>query len=128
MTRFDASAGSEVVGPTRPRPAGHPTGPSSAPVHRASDDPPAQLLVEPAHEGGERDAHRDAEGAGLDQVQPPLAALSLADEPLRLSQPSGQLLLGQARVPPGLAEASEEDLVLPREDRLVHAAVTPAAP
>jgi len=62
-------------------------------------------------EGGERHPHRDAEGAGLDQVQAPLAALALADERLGLAQPLGELDLRQAGAAAGVEKALEEDLV-----------------
>jgi hypothetical protein len=51
----------------------------------------------------------------LHHIQPPLAALALAHERLRLPQPLGDLLLAQARLLPQLAQQADEDPIVARE-------------
>jgi len=72
----------------------------------------ADFRIERRDELGERHSHRDAEGTGLNEVQPPFPSLALVDERLCLAQPLGELVLRHARTVPGVAEASEEDLVV----------------
>jgi hypothetical protein len=61
-----------------------------------------------------------AEGLDLNKIQPPFAALTLADVGLRGSQPFRQLHLAQIGVFPQFSQQPDEDTVVTRKYRFLN--------
>jgi len=76
--------------------------------------------LEPLHQLTQANVYRPADGLQLDQVQPPLSRLVLADVGLMSAEPLGQLHLPQAGVGPQLPQDGDQALVLRGVDGLGH--------
>lgn len=76
--------------------------------------------LKPPHQLPQRCLQRPADVAQLDQVQPPLPGLVLADEGLRPAQPLGHLDLPQAGFLPQLPQQRHQTLVLRAPKGLLH--------